>query len=148
MFLSNKKSQIWYVDFMIGIINYGMGNLQSVKNTLDYIGLNNSIINSPKDIHKCSKIILPGVGAYDEAMKNLNKRGFSNEIIEFVLNRKLPILGICLGMQLLLEDSIEHGYNVGLGLIKGDVKYLGEVVIDLPIPHIGWNAVSIIFRLM
>lgn len=128
---------------MIGIINYGMGNLQSVKNALDYLGFDNIIIDNPNGLAECSKIILPGVGAFDKAMCNLDESGFSSEIKEFAINRKLPMLGICLGMQLLLEDSTEYGYHAGLGLIKGKVRHLGEAIKGFPIPHIGWNNVCV-----
>src|SRR3989344_9029622 len=105
---------------MIGIINYGMGNLQSVKNSLDYLGIANKIITKTKDFDHCNKIILPGVGAFGPAMVKLKKLGFDKKIAEFAKDKK-PILGICLGMQLLFEESEENGLHKGLGLIKGEV---------------------------
>lgn len=123
---------------MIGIINYGMGNLRSVKNSLDYLGIANAFINRPREVNDCDKIILPGVGAFGPAMEKLNKLGFTQKIKEFARQQK-PILGICLGMQLLLETSEEHGFHQGLGLIAGRVRPFSEKIKDLPIPHVGWN---------
>ncbi|MDO8592415.1 MAG: imidazole glycerol phosphate synthase subunit HisH [bacterium] len=123
---------------MIGIVNYGAGNLQSVKNSLDFLSIPNIVINKSEEIKNCDRLILPGVGAFGPAMKKLNKLGFSQEIKNFV-GQKKPILGICLGMQLLFEVSEELGSHQGLGLIKGKVLPLNKKVKDLPIPHIGWN---------
>ena len=122
----------------IGIINYGVGNLRSVKNSLDYLGIANKIIAKPKDFDQCNKIILPGVGAFSPAMVRLKKLGFDKKIIEFANNGK-PILGICLGMQLLFQSSQEGGLHKGLGLIKGEVLPFNKKVKTLPIPHVGWN---------
>jgi glutamine amidotransferase len=127
---------------MIGIINYGMGNLASVKNSLDYLNISSKIISNPLDLYKIDKIILPGVGAFGAAIENLNSSGFSNTLKELVLVKNIPILGICLGMQLLLESSNEHGYHNGLGIIKGNVLFFGDCVKDLPVPHVGWNDVD------
>ncbi len=124
---------------MIGIINYGVGNLQSVKNSLDYLGAPNKIVSKPQEFNKCDKIILPGVGAFRTAMDKLNTLGFSKKINEFA--RRKPVLGICLGMQLLFEESQEHGLHKGLGLIKGRVLPFSEKVKNLPIPLIGWNTI-------
>jgi glutamine amidotransferase len=126
---------------MIGIINYGMGNLASVKSALDYLGIESKIIENPIDLEKMDKMILPGVGAFGMAMDNLNKFGFSSVIKELVNVKQKPILGICLGMQLLLESSTEHGYHKGLGIIEGQVKMFDKNFINLPVPHIGWNNV-------
>lgn len=127
---------------MIGIINYGMGNLASVKNALDFLNVKSTIIDDPDELRKVDKIILPGVGAFGMAMQNLHKSGFALAIQESVLVRKIPILGICLGMQLLFESSTEHGLNTGLGIADGRVLFLGEAFNSLPIPHIGWNSVE------
>lgn len=123
---------------MIGIINYGMGNLQSVKNSLDYLSIPNTVINKPREIDACDNIILPGVGAFGPAMEKLNELGFAQKILEFAYQEK-PILGICLGMQLLFQESEEGGINQGLGLIKGKVLAFNKKVNNLPIPHVGWN---------
>ncbi len=123
---------------MIGIINYGMGNLRSVKNSLDYLSIPNAVINKPREIDACDNIILPGVGAFGPAMEKLNELGFTQKILEFAYQEK-PILGICLGMQLLFQESEEGGINQGLGLVKGKVLAFNKKVNDLPIPHVGWN---------
>lgn len=127
---------------MIGIINYGMGNLASVKNAFDYLHIKSVIIDDPAELKKMTKIVLPGVGAFGMAMENLNKTGFSNAVKEFVLAEKKPILGICLGMQLLFDSSTEHGNHAGLGIVNGRSLFFGEKITGLPIPHMGWNDVA------
>ncbi len=127
---------------MIGIINYGIGNLQSVKNSLDYLKIPHKIISRQEEIDKCDKIILPGVGAFGPAMEKLNQIGFSKKIMEFAKQGK-PILGLCLGMQLLFETSLEDGQHKGLGLIKGKVLSFKDKAKNLPVPHIGWNNLKI-----
>lgn len=124
---------------MIGIINYGMGNLASVQNSLDFLGVDCAVFDDPAQIGQYDKLILPGVGAFGLAMENLNHSGFSDAIRARINENNTPLLGICLGMQLLLEESSEHGTHIGLGLIKGKVKSLAEKVSDVPIPHMGWN---------
>jgi imidazole glycerol-phosphate synthase subunit HisH len=126
---------------MIGILDYKMGNLQSIKNSLDYLNIPNRFIDYPNEILNCDKLILPGVGAFGLAMKRLDELGFIEPIKEFVFLGK-PLLGICLGMQLLLDSSEEHGHHLGLGLVKGRVLPFKEKISNLPIPHIGWNDIS------
>ena len=126
---------------MIGIINYGVGNLQSVKNSLDFLNIPNKIIKKPSGITACDKIILPGVGAFGAAMDRLNNLGFAKKIQEFA-DKKKPILGICLGMQLLFDKSEEYGSHQGLGLIKGKVLPFRKKVKNLPLPLIGWNDIT------
>ncbi len=123
---------------MIGIVNSKMGNLGSVKNSLDYLNIESRIVNSPEEIEGCDKLILPGVGAFGLAMEELNKLGFVEPIKKFAQEGK-PLLGICLGMQLLMDNSEEHGLHQGLGLIKGQVLFFGNKIKNLPIPHMGWN---------
>jgi len=127
---------------MIGIVNYGMGNLASVMNAFDYLGIKARIISNPTELKNQDKILLPGVGAFGRAMENLNKTGFSEVIKEQVIEKKKPILGICLGMQLLMESSTEHGLHKGLDIVKGRVLYFGDTIRNLTIPHVGWNEVE------
>lgn len=122
----------------VGIINYGMGNLASVVNALAYLGYTPHIITKPDELEKVDVIILPGVGAFGEAMANLRERHFVDALGDHVLVRKKPFLGICLGMQLLAESSEEKGIHKGLGWIQGHVKKL-EVNDALRLPHMGWN---------
>ncbi len=124
---------------MIGIINYGMGNLSSVKNALDYLTIPNTLVNHPDEINSCSKLILPGVGAFGLAMQNLHELKFIDSILEFTQVKQKALLGLCLGMQLLFDKSCEHGTHNGLSLIKGEVKNLNDAVKNVPVPHMGWN---------
>lgn len=120
------------------IIDYGMGNLHSLKNALDRIDFE-TVISSDIDVIKnADSLILPGVGAFGMAMDNLRELGLVDIIKEQVKNGKY-LLGICLGMQLLFEKSFEYGEHEGLGLIDGTVKYMD---IDLKVPHMGWNALK------
>ncbi len=127
---------------MLGIINYGMGNLASVQNALDYLQIPNRMVEAPSDIILCDRVILPGVGAFGEAMRKITSLGFKEELQEFALVRQRPLLGVCLGMQLLLESSVEYGLFAGLSFVGGSVRHLSDEIKDLPIPHVGWNEVS------
>ena len=124
---------------MTVIIDYGVGNLFSLVSSLKKIG-EEAIVSSDKDIiSQADRIILPGVGAFGDAIAKLNESGLSDIIREEVSKGK-PLLGICLGMQLLFERSFEYGENKGLGLIKGEIRALGEAIPNnLKIPHMGWN---------
>ena len=124
------------------IIDYGLGNHQSVANALDFLGYEYIISNEEADIVKARAYILPGVGAFGEAMKNLNKLEIISSLEEQILERKKPILGICLGMQLMAEDSEEGGIHKGLGWISGHVVEL-ESIEGNKIPHVGWNDIQI-----
>lgn len=123
---------------MIGIINYGMGNLGSVQNVLDYLNIPNKIIDNPEDIDNCSKLIIPGVGAFGQAMQRIEELGFSAKLRAWVISSK-PLLGICLGMQLFFDTSFEHGEYKGLAFIAGSVRAFRDRIKNLPVPHIGWN---------
>lgn len=123
---------------MIAIIDYGAGNLFSVKNALDFLGFENKITSSEEDLKVADRLILPGVGAFPDAMRMLGESGLIGVIKEEV--KKKPLLGICLGMQMLFEKSYEFGETEGLGLIKGSVKLM--IPKDLAIPHIGWNSLE------
>lgn len=124
---------------MIAIIDYGAGNLFSVKNALDFLGLENKITNSAADLRAADRLILPGVGAFPDAMRMLGETGLIGVIKEEV--RKKPLLGICLGMQMLFEKGYEFGETDGLGLIPGSVKLMRPAG-ELPVPHIGWNSLE------
>ena len=123
---------------MIAIIDYGAGNLFSVKNALDFLGYENKITASADDLRAADKLILPGVGAFLDAMRMLSESGLIGVIKEEVQNK--PLLGICLGMQMLFEKGYEFGETDGLGLINGSVKLMTPK--DLAIPHIGWNSLE------
>ena len=121
------------------IIDYGMGNLFSVANVCEHVGLNYIITNQSKDIQNASVLILPGVGAFDKAMLSLKRYDLIDSIMQFVSSGKM-LVGICLGMQLLFEKSYEFGEHDGLGIIKGDVsKFKFSEAIN--VPHIGWNKI-------
>lgn len=124
---------------MITIIDYGMGNLRSVQKAVEFLGYEAEISSDPQVIEKASKLILPGVGAFGDAMKHLGERGLTELIIEKAQNGT-PFLGICLGMQLLFDRSFEHGETEGLKLVPGEVVEF--VLPDLKVPHMGWNVLN------
>ena len=127
---------------MIAIIDYGVGNLFSLKSSLLAINANAVVTNDREIIKSAEKIILPGVGAFEDAAKKLRDSGLADLIVEEAKNGK-PILGICLGMQMLFEKSFEYGEHKGLGLIPGEVRPISDVIPEgLKIPHIGWNALD------
>src|SRR3989344_4968732 len=127
---------------MIVVINYGMGNVGSVKNALDFLGATSVLSKDARDIEKASHIILPGVGAFSDGMNNLRKFGLIPVLKEEVLKKKKPLLGICLGLQLLAEKGEEGGAHEGLGFINGTVRRFRVDTKKFRIPHIGWNDVS------
>jgi imidazole glycerol-phosphate synthase subunit HisH len=122
---------------VIAVIDYGMGNLRSVLNALEFLGAEGRLCASPDGLDDADKVILPGVGAFRDGVAALRERGMDEAIREQVAGGK-PLLGICLGMQLLASKSYEFGEHEGLGLIAGDVERLG-VNGDLRVPHVGWN---------
>ena len=126
---------------MVAIIDYGVGNLFSLKSSLSFIGVDAVVTGDPSVIAASDRIILPGVGAFEDAANKLRKSGLDKVIYEEVGKGK-KLLGICLGMQMLFEESYEYGVHKGLGLIKGKVLPLADVVGDLKVPHIGWNSLS------
>lgn len=127
---------------MIAIINYHIGNLQSVANLLDYLKEPCVITNNPTEISSADKLILPGVGAFTEAMNNLRELKLVEVIRREVLDFHKPFLGICLGMQLMANKGYEGGETSGLGLIPGEVVRMKLVDSKLPLPHVGWNDVK------
>lgn len=122
---------------MIAIIDYGMGNIHSVNKALQLYGAKTIVTNNAKDIQSAEKAVLPGVGAFDDAILELEKQGLVNTIKEYIKSKK-PLLGICLGMQLLFEGSQEAVKTKGLGVLKGKVKRFEEKE-GLKVPHMGWN---------
>lgn len=126
---------------MIAIIDYGAGNLQSVKKAFDFIGAESVITNDPKVILSADRILLPGVGSFGDAMDSMRKNGLVETVKECALSGK-PFLGICLGLQLLFEESEESPGVKGLGIFKGKIKKFSSDM-GLKIPHIGWNSLEI-----
>ena len=127
---------------MVAIVDYGVGNLFSLECSLRAIGADVVITGDPTVLEAADRIILPGVGAFGDAANKLKNTGLDKVLIDLAKKGKL-IMGICLGMQLLLEKSYEYGCYTGLGLIKGAVKPIADVIEDgLKIPHIGWNALK------
>ncbi len=124
---------------MIAIVDYGVGNLFSLKSSLDTVGAESIITSDENIIRNAEKIILPGVGAFRDARRKLSESGLDKVIIEEAKKGK-PLLGICLGMQMLFDKSYEYGEYDGLGLIKGEIRPIADVIGEgLSIPHIGWN---------
>ncbi len=127
---------------MISIINYGLGNIRAFENIFNLLNLPFSVASSKIDLEKAEKIILPGVGSFDHAMKLLNKSGMREILERKVLDQKIPILGICVGMQILGLSS-EEGSSNGLGFIDGEVKkFPSSDLNNLPLPHMGWNNIN------
>ena len=125
---------------VIGIVDYNMGNLASVINAFAKVGADATLESDPSKLDQYDKLILPGVGAYGDAMEHLKANGMDKAVIDFAATGK-PLLGICLGMQLLFESSEEFGNTKGLGLIPGKVVAFDESKFDHPlkVPHMGWN---------
>lgn len=123
---------------MIGILDYGMGNISSVKNSLSYLGFDSKVVTSPDEFDDLSHLIFPGVGSFRKAMANLRERNLVQGIHKFVETEK-PFLGICLGMQLLAEVGYEDGNTEGLGLVPGSVV---PFEISAHVPHVGWNNIK------
>ncbi len=123
------------------IIDYGMSNLGSIRRAVEECGAEVEVTSDARDLKKAAKIILPGVGSYADGMNNLRKYGWVEAICEEALVNKVPLLGICLGMQLLSERGCEGGDTIGLGLIKGEVKKLSVKNPGERLPHVGWNEI-------
>ena len=130
---------------MIAVIDYGVGNLFSLLSSLNYVGLDTKLTNDIEEIKNAKGIILPGVGAFRDAIGNLEKYGLKETLISEAKKGK-PFLGICLGMQMLFEKSYEYGEYEGLGLINGTVEEIKKYIPEnsnLKIPHMGWNSLII-----
>ena len=127
---------------MVVIVDYGVGNLFSLASSFKAIGVDAVVSGDKRVIESAERIILPGVGAFEDASKKLFSSGLAEVVIEQAKKGK-PLLGICLGMQLLFEKSFEYGEHKGLSLIKGEIRPIAEVIPkDYKIPHIGWNALN------
>ncbi len=124
---------------MIGIIDYGLGNLTSVAGAVEKVGFKPEISGDMAVLSDCDKLILPGVGAFGDGMKNHKERGLVEPLTELVMKIAKPILGICLGFQLLAKKSEEFGAHEGLGWIDADVRAIKPDDASLRIPHVGWN---------
>ena len=124
---------------MIAIIDYGMGNLRSVQKAFEFLGFEAVITDDPKVIENADKVVLPGVGAFCDAIKNIREKGIDKVIYKIAEDKK-PLLGICLGMQMMFDKSYENGEYEGLGLMEGKIVRLPETEI---IPQIGWNNLDI-----
>lgn len=129
---------------MIGIIDYGMGNLKSVYNALDLLGADVILSSKPEELQRADKLILPGVGAFGDGISNLRKMGLADFMNAEVLENKKPILGICLGMQLLAKEGFERGRHEGLGWIDASVRKFELADKGLKVPHVGWNEVTFV----
>ena len=125
---------------MIAIVDYGVGNLFSLNSSLAAIGAESVVTSDPKVLAAADKILLPGVGAFGDAAKKLRETGLA-EVLKTEAKKGKPLMGICLGMQMLFDKSFEYGEHEGLGLIPGNVRPIADVIpASYKIPHIGWNA--------
>ena len=125
---------------MVAIVDYGVGNLFSLASSFAAVGAEVTVTSDPAVLHAADRIVLPGVGAFGDAAHKLREHGLDRVVIEEARAGK-PLLGICLGMQLLFDKGFEYGEHEGLGLIKGEIRPIADVIpADLKIPHIGWNA--------
>lgn len=128
---------------MIGIINYGLGNVKAFKNIYDRLNISSTIIEQPSDLKKVNKLILPGVGSFDSAMQLFTKNNFHKYVEEKIFEKKNPILGICIGMHIMTLSS-EEGELSGLGWIDAKVKKFKFNYKQYPLPHLGWNKIELI----
>ncbi|MBQ7831357.1 MAG: imidazole glycerol phosphate synthase subunit HisH [Clostridia bacterium] len=129
---------------MIAVVDYGVGNMFSIRSSFARVGENVLITSDKRELEKADKILLPGVGAFKDAIGKLRDTGLDQLLIEQAEKGK-PLMGICLGMQLLFERSFEYGEHKGLGLLKGSVEPMkGYVNKNLKVPHIGWNALHLV----
>jgi len=126
---------------VISIIDYGMGNLRSVQKGFQQVGHQAIVSSDPADVAAAEKVVLPGVGAFEDAMAELRRRGLLDPLLEAIDSGK-PFLGICLGLQLLFERSYEHGVHEGFGVLRGEVVRF-ELPPEYSVPHMGWNQLTI-----
>ena len=129
---------------MIGIIDHGSGNVKAIANIYKKLNTDYFITSDPTELEKATHLVLPGVGAFDQTMNLLNKSGLRDELDSLVLKKKIPIVGICVGMQIMAESS-EEGQESGLGWIRGNVKRINESTLfrKPKLPHMGWNSIEV-----
>ena len=126
---------------MIGIINYGLGNVQSFINSFKVLGISAISVSNKDELKKVNRLILPGVGSFDGAIKKFNNSGLRDDIEDLILNKNLPIMGVCIGMHIMAKRSSE-GILSGLGWIDGEVKIINQKK-SLILPHMGWNEIKV-----
>ena len=127
---------------MISVLNYGMGNLASIQNMFKKVGASCKLITTVEEVAEAQALVIPGVGKFDHAISKIESMGMRDELYNAAFLRKIPILGICLGMQLMTRGS-EEGQLPGLGWIKGDTRIIDGAIYNLRVPHMGWNIVSV-----
>lgn len=127
---------------MTGIVDYGCGNLFSLVSSLERIGERARVLRDKNELCKCDRLVLPGVGAFGAAAQKLRESGME-DTVKALAARGVPLLGICLGMQLLFERSFEYGEYEGLGLLGGEIRPLADDITQLKIPHMGWNSLEL-----
>ena len=127
---------------MVGIVDYGMGNLLSVYNAFDYLGEDVKICKTPNDLNDTDHIVIPGVGAFKDCIQLLSDQGFIEKLHENVINKAKPTLGICLGMQVMAKTGYEFGIHNGLGWFDAEVKKIDVINTSLKLPNIGWNEIN------
>ena len=128
----------------VAIINYGIGNIRSLYNSLKKIEIEAEIITDPETIYKFNKVFLPGVGSYKDAIEKIKKIGWDKAIKNFLSNQNKSLFGICVGMQILSTYGYEHGISNGLDIIKGEILRMDEHGCGLKLPHIGWNNIKVL----
>ena len=129
---------------MIGIINYGLGNVQSFVNSYRMLGISSISLSDKKDLKRVDRLILPGVGSFDNAIERLNNSGLRDDIEDLIFDKQVPILGVCIGLQIMAKTSSE-GSSKGLGWIDGDVEIINQYK-NLILPHMGWNEIKVADR--
>lgn len=137
------KHTLQYTTMSIGIIDYGMANLRSVQKAFETVGVNAQIISRPEEIGRVDRVVLPGVGAFADAVRTLREKELAGPILSHIEKGK-PFLGICLGLQMLFDVGYEDGEHVGLGVLKGTcVRFDVDDTMGLKVPHMGWNQLDV-----